>query len=201
MADSKPFVNYYKILQLNPNCDSKILETAYHRLAKLYHPDHSETADVTKFTEVLEAYRALKNLYQRAEYDILHASNTKGEKSEYYSNDTEAEGTSTINVDFDEQSALNDADAHAIILKSLYKRRREHAREAGVGGFYLQERLNCSDEQFEFHIWYLKAKGFIETTEQGTLAITIHGIDHVISMSRTTMAENLRIALSSGPQE
>ena len=33
-------------------------------------------------------------------------------------------------------------------------------------------------------------------TEQGTLAITIQGVDHVISMSRTTKAEKLLIAQS-----
>jgi curved DNA-binding protein len=79
----------------------------------------------------------------------------------------------------------------------LYKRRREDAQNAGVPPFYLQEMLNCSDEHFEFHKWYLKEKGFIAITEQGTLAITIQGVDHVISMSRTTRAEKLLIAHSS----
>ncbi|MEO6153006.1 MAG: hypothetical protein ABIT09_10835 [Croceibacterium sp.] len=65
----------------------------------------------------------------------------------------------------------------------------------------MQEALNCSDEHFDFHVWYLKAKGFIETTEQGTLAITIQGVDHVISMSRTNKAEKLRIAQSGEPQD
>jgi curved DNA-binding protein len=59
--------------------------------------------------------------------------------------------------------------------------------------------LNCSDEHFEFHTWYLKAKGFIEITEQGTLAITIQGVDHVIDISRTNMMEKLLIAQSSNP--
>jgi curved DNA-binding protein len=60
--------------------------------------------------------------------------------------------------------------------------------------------LNCSDDTFEFHKWYLKEKGFIVVTEHGTLAITIEGIDHVISISRSTRAEKLLIAKSS-PEE
>jgi curved DNA-binding protein len=90
---------------------------------------------------------------------------------------------------------------HARILLFLYKRRREHAQDAGVAGFYVQEMLNCSEEHFDFHVWYLKAKDFIEITEQGALAITIQGVDHVISMSRNTMTEKLLIAQSDIPQD
>ena len=60
----------------------------------------------------------------------------------------------------------------------------------------LQEILDCLEDNFEFHIWYLKSKGFIELTERGTLAITIEGVDHVISTSRTNFAERLLIAQS-----
>jgi curved DNA-binding protein len=191
MTDNQPFVDYYSILQVNPGCDAKILETAYRYLAKMYHPDHAETADVTKFNEVIDAYRVLRNPEQRAEYDLLYARNGKDQWFEFPWVD-EAEA--------DDKSALNDADAHARILLFLYKRRREHARDAGIVGFYVQEMLNCSDEHFDFHVWYLKAKGFIEMTEQGTLAITIEGVDHVISMSRTITAEKLLLAQLSNPE-
>lgn len=61
--------------------------------------------------------------------------------------------------------------------------------------------LNCSDERFEFHQWYLKEKGFIVVTEHGTLAITVQGVDHVISMSRTTSAEKLMISQFANPED
>jgi curved DNA-binding protein len=192
MTDNQPFVDYYSILQVNPKCDAKILETAYRYLAKMYHPDHAETADVTKFNEVIEAYRVLRNPDQRAEYDLLYAEHAREEWFEFPWSEE---------VDTDDRSALNDADTHARILLFLYKRRRDHARDAGVVGFYVQEMLNCSDEHFDFHVWYLKAKGFIEMTEQGTLAITIEGVDHVISMSRTTAAEKLLLAQLSNPED
>ena len=69
-------------------------------------------------------------------------------------------------------------------------------RVPGVIGFYIQEMLGCSDEQFDFHRWYLREKRFIELTEHGTIAITVLGIDHVISLSRTTAAEKLLIGQS-----
>jgi curved DNA-binding protein len=140
----------------------------------------------------MEAYRILRNPERRAQYDRLHNQNNREEWLKTASSDE---------VEIDENAALGDADDHAKILKFLYKRRRENAQNAGVVGFYLQNMLNCSDEHFEFHKWYLKEKGFIVITEQGTLAITIQGIDHVISMSRTTKAEKLLIAQSRNPED
>jgi curved DNA-binding protein len=188
MTAGKDFIDYYNILQVDPNCSAKALEGAYRHLAKMYHPDHRDTADVTRFNEVIEAYRAIRNLDERAKYDLIYASIT-GFK--FLSNDDEYS---------DAKSAVSDADVHAKILLSLYKRRREHAQDPGVGRYFVQEMLNCSDEHFEFHLWYLREKGFIETTEQGALVITIEGVDHVISMSRTTMREKLLIAQASDPQ-
>lgn len=186
MTDGQAFVDYYKILQVSPNCDARGLETAYRFLAKMYHPDHVETADVTKFNEVIEAYKALRNPEQRAQYDVLYAIRT----GFIFSASDEAD---------DEKTAYDDADAHSKILLFLYKRRRENAQDAGVGRYFVQKMLNCSDEHFEFHLWYLKAKTLIEITEQGTLAITIEGVDHVISMSQTIMREKLLIGRTLDP--
>lgn len=193
MTGDQAFIDYYQILHVDPNCDAKVLESAYHRLAKMYHPDHSGAADTTKFSEVIKAYKILRSPKKRAEYDALHAEkNNRDDWSTFPSSDE---------LYIDEETALNDADSHAKILMFLYEKRRENAQKAGVVAYYLQEMLKCSDEHFEFHKWYLKEKGFISTTEQGTLAITIQGVDHVISMSRTSKAEKLLIAQSTHSQE
>ena len=187
MATGEQFVDHYETLRADPNCNARALETAYHLLAKTYHPDHADTADVAKLTEVIDAYKALRNPANRAEYDQLYASAT---------------GFVFSSVDeelAEQESAISDADAHARILRFLYQRRREQAQDAGVGQYFVREMLSCSDELFEFYLWYLKEKGFIVITEQGTLAITIEGVDHVISMSRTIVKEKLLIAQSSGP--
>ena len=190
MSDSEPFVDYYKILQVDPNCDQRTLETAYHHLAKAYHPDHSEEPDVGKLTEVIEAFRALREPEERLNYDVHYASAT-GFTFTQYTGEFE-----------DQKSAASDAEVHEKFLLFLYKKRRENARDAGVGRFYVQQELNCSDELFEFHVWYLRSKGLIETTEQGTLAITIEGVDHVIAISRSTVSErNLRLTQSSDSRD
>lgn len=192
MNGGQNFVDYYGILQVSPNCDAKLLESAYHHLAKRYHPDHTTTSDVAKFGQVIEAYGILRDPEKRAEYDLLHAQHCDAEYLNF---------PSTSEDGIEEASALDDADDHARILMYLYRRRRENAQDAGVVGFYLQDMLQCSHEHFEFHKWYLKEKGYIVLTEQGTLAITIQGIDHVISLSRISKAEKLLISQSSTPPE
>jgi curved DNA-binding protein len=177
------FVDYYQILQVGPTCNAKTLEAAYRHLAKMYHPDHPDTADSTKF-------KVLRNHDKRAKYDQLYA-----EKHGKHWFEPASGG------DIDDGHALNDAESHAKILMYLYNKRRENAQKAGVIGFYLQDLLKCSDEHFEFHKWYLKEKGLIAITEQGTLAITIEGVDHVIAMSRTTRAEKLLIAQATAPDD
>lgn len=188
MINGHPFVDHYRILQVDPKCSAKGLEAAYRSLAKQYHPDHTETADANKFSEIVEAYNLLRNAEKRAKYDLLYAAKTGFDFSK----------TDELNH---EQSAYNDADAHEKILVLLYAKRRENAQDAGVGRYHVQKMLNCSDNHFEFHLWYLKAKGLIEITENGTVAITIDGVDHVISTSRTAMKEKLLIAQASASHE
>lgn len=186
MIEDEPFIDYYAVLQVKPDCSHRGLEAAYRQLAKMYHPDHPETADLDKFNAVIEAYRNLRNPEKRADYDAVYAVRS----------DTAFEFVAEHPADADDRSALSDSEAHTKILRELYKRRRENAQDAGIVRFYLQHMLDCSDDNFDFHVWYLKAKGLIETTENGTLAITIEGVDHVIALSRTAMAEKLRIGQS-----
>jgi curved DNA-binding protein len=187
MTGGQDFVDYYRVLQVSPTCDAKSLELAYHRLAKTHHPDHSGGSDSTRFNEVTEAYRVLRDAKRRSEYDAQFRVQLAAEWPE---------PSAAEDIGVNESAALDDADDHVKILMYLYRKRRENAQNAGVVGYYLQQMLQCSDEHFDFHKWYLKEKGFVEITEQGTLAITIHGIDHVISMSRNKTAEKLLIPQS-----
>lgn len=184
MSQQDSFIDYYGVLKVIPTCSTRSLETAYHSLAKKFHPDHAETGDVAKLTEVIEAYKVLRDPSQRAEYDLAYARATGFDFSPQHDDLGE------------ERSALSDADAHARILMFLYRKRREQAKDAGVGQFSVHEILNCSEELFDFHLWYLREKGFIQTTEQGALAITIAGVDHVIAMSQSKMKEKLLLSQS-----
>lgn len=189
MDDEPTFVDYYRVLGVAPDCDSRTLELAYRHLAKRYHPDHPGTADVEKFNQVIAAFRGLKSPEVRAKYDLQYAEIT-GFVFTFSDDEEEAIG-----------EALSDAAAHEKILTLLYRRRREFAKEAGLGHYIVQQELRCSDDAFDFFVWYLKEKGFIELTEQGTLAITIAGVDHVISTSKAVAREKLRITQEHGSSQ
>ena len=191
MENGHEFVDYYALLQVSPTCDAKMLEKAYRHFAHMYHPDHSETGNVEKFHEINEAYSALRDPEARAHYDRVYRTHSHGF-------DPVPQGE---DIRIDEKSAVEDAEIHEKILYHLYKQRREHAEDPGVIGYTIQEMLECSDENFEFHVWYLKSKGFLDKTEQGTLAITIEGVDHVIAMSRAAEAERLLIAKSNSARD
>jgi len=191
MENGEPFVDYYEVLKVNPDCDARILELAYHYLAKMYHPDNLATADPDRFGEVIEAYRALKDPEKRAQYDVIHARS--GKKPAF-------QPPTDMDLAIDDKTAANDGDTHTRILLALYKRRRENALDPGVIGWFLQEMLGCSDDEFQFHIWYLKSKGFVEVTEHGTIAATVAGVDEVISTARRAPSEPLRIQQTSDPE-
>ena len=177
MQDDSDFVDYYSQLQVDYGCDERRLELAYHYYAKLYHPDSGETGNVEKFSEVIQAYKVLRDPEARAAFDERYIA----EKGLPPQGDC-AEETGTI----DRRDALDDAEAHRRILLQLYKRRRECSDDPGIPGWVLEEDLGCSQNHFEFLTWYLKAKGLVEITGQGTLAITIEGVDQVIAQSRTS---------------
>ena len=169
------FVNLYELLDVDPACSFRELETAWHELAKKYHPDNAATGDVAIFTEIVGAYRVLKNPETRGEYDRKHFPNLKARP---------VDAAVDISGLMDDKTASDDAEMHDRILISLYRRRRENPSEPGILQWLLQEKLECPEAQFEFHVWYLKSKGFIEVTESSALAITIAGVDEVISTTR-----------------
>lgn len=66
------FKDYYQILDVDADADSKAIKTAYRKLARKYHPDmNSDAGAADKFKEVAEAYEVLKDANRRAEFDEL----------------------------------------------------------------------------------------------------------------------------------
>jgi len=64
------FINYYKLLQVDIEADTDVIEAAYKRVALKYHPDIHKTFDAEeKMKLVNEAKRVLTNSQDRCEYD------------------------------------------------------------------------------------------------------------------------------------
>ncbi|WP_277998826.1 DnaJ domain-containing protein [Moorella sulfitireducens] len=62
-----PAINYYEVLQVSPNASQEVIEAAYKRLAKMYHPDTG--GDEEKMKIINEAYEVLSDPDLRFQYD------------------------------------------------------------------------------------------------------------------------------------
>ncbi len=62
--------NYYRILQVDPEAEPEIIEAAYRRLVRMYHPDLNNSADATtRMQDINAAYDILGDPTRRAQYD------------------------------------------------------------------------------------------------------------------------------------
>lgn len=74
--------DYYEILQVHFNAEIEVIEAAYRRLARKYHPDVNKSFDAEKrMASINLAYEILKDQNKRAEYD-RRRSQSKGYKEE-----------------------------------------------------------------------------------------------------------------------
>ena len=162
------FIDYYEILEISPNANSGTIDRIFRYLAQSYHPDNPDSGDRAHFDVILEAYNTLKDPVKRAQYDNQH----KDHSGFRWKLANEASDRKGIERDVDMQNRL---------LSILYVKRRQNISDPGIGNFELERLLGCPAEHLEFHVWYLKEKGWIKGTESGTLAITVEGVDHANS--------------------
>jgi curved DNA-binding protein CbpA len=66
-----PELDLYRVLQVDPSADSDVIEAAYKRLARKYHPDHNrgDPSAEERMKRINEAFRVLGKAHLRAEYD------------------------------------------------------------------------------------------------------------------------------------
>ena len=180
------FTDYYEILEISPNANSETIERIFRHLAMRYHPDNQDTGDLARFSEIVEAHNTLKDPVKRAQYDIQY-KNQSGFRTKLAE---EASNTKGIERDVVIQDKL---------LSILYVKRRQNINDPGIGDFELERVLDCPREHLEFHIWYLKAKGWIARLEDGTLAITVEGVDHANSEQRRRETATKQLTHESSP--
>ena len=165
------FSDYYEILEISPNANAETIERIFRHLAMRYHPDNQDTGDLSRFSEIVEAHNTLKDPVSRAQYDIQHRDHA-GLRTKLAG---EASDTKGVERDVAIQDKL---------LSLLYVKRRQNINDPGIGAAELEHLSDCPREHLEFHLWYLKAKGWIGREENGTLAITVEGVDRCNSKQR-----------------
>ena len=172
------FIDYYEILEISPNANAETMERIFRYLAMRYHPDNPNTGDPARFRELMEAHDTLKDPVKRAQYDIQH-------KNHSYSRSQLAEEVSNASG-IERDVVIQDK-----LLSILYVKRRQDAKEPGIGEYELEGLLACPREHLQFHLWYLKAKRWVERLEDGMLAITAEGVDHANSKHRRDYTSKL----------
>ena len=174
---SRPFEDYYETLQLSSTADTDTIDRVYRILVRRYHPDNLDTGDTEKFNRIVKAHKILSDPDTRASYDVVYAENRE----------------STLKL-FDETSNPESYDGDKRIfegiLSVLYVSRRRDADRGGVGIVQLEKLLACPSKHLEFHIWYLREKGWVERLENGMFAITASGCDKVMEQEASFLRKD-----------
>jgi curved DNA-binding protein CbpA len=181
----EPFVDYYEILQLSPNADYETVERVFRMLAKRYHPDNEETGNPEKFNLVIAGHKVLSDPEKRAAYDVEY------DKARMVRWKIFDETPSPENGDGDKKIQEG-------ILSLLYTARRQDTLNPGIGIYELERLLGCPEKHMEFHIWYLKEKGWIQRMDSGEFSITAGGVDAVME-NNLLMRKDRLLPESTGP--
>jgi hypothetical protein len=171
------FVDLYELLQLSSNADTETIERIFRHLAKKLHPDHSDHANHDRFVKIVEAHQVLSDPVTRAGYDARYL--------DYWN-----QKWKLASVASDMSEIGDDKVARERILSLLYVQRRRSMKSPGLGEIEISRLLNTPLELVEFHLWYVKSKGWVERLETGHLAITALGVDQV-EQSRSLSPEKL----------
>ena len=166
LVDENGFIDYYELLQLSSTADTDTIERVFRHLAKKFHPDNKESGDSDRFRLILEAHRTLSDPEKRAGYDAKYQEHWDRK----WKLASEASNASGFGDDRKDRENL---------LSLLYVQRRRNMERPGLGDYELARLLGKPFELVEFHVWYLKAKGWVERLDTGQLAISALGVDQV----------------------
>ena len=159
------FIDYYDILQVSPNADEDTIKQMYRYLAKKWHPDQTQ-GNLERFRLLVEAYQILTNPEKRAAYDLRY--------QKFWENKWNLAADATNGRSFEEDSEVRKS-----LLSLYYVQRRSKMKDPGLGEMEVARLMRIPIHLIEFHIWYLKEKGWIQRLESGQLALTALGVDEV----------------------
>ena len=166
LVSKTDFIDYYELLQVSSNADTDTIDRVFRHLAKKLHPDNKESADPERFRLIVEAHRTISDPETRAGYDVKY--------QEYWNSKWKLASEAT-----DGSAYGGDREIRESLLSMLYVQRRRNMKKPGLGDYEMARLLCKPHEMVEFHVWYLKAKGWVERLDSGQLAISALGVDEV----------------------
>lgn len=160
------FVDYYELMQISPKAEPATVARVFKMLAARYHPDNTETGDMSLFIRLNEAYKTLSDPESRAKYDSEWRSRRK----------------QPINVFAKREFAggfESESNKRMGVLTLLYNKRRTDPVTPGMSVLELERTMTFPREHLEFTLWYLKDKSLITQNDTSDLEITSLGVDYV----------------------
>jgi hypothetical protein len=176
------FIDYYDLMQISPNADEETIQHVFRYLAKKLHPDHPQ-GDSERFSLLVEAHKTLTNPERRAAYDLRY--------QRFWENKWNLAADAS-----DGRAFVEDSEVREGLLSLYYVQRRTKMHDPGLGEMEVARLMRITIHLVEFHIWYLKEKGWIQRLENGQLALTALGVDQVeksrlrLSPDRMLTAQN-----------
>ncbi len=184
LVNENGFVDFYELLQLSPNADTDTIERVFRHLAKKTHPDNKESADPERFHLIVEAHRTLSNPETRAGYDVKY--------QDYWNSKWQLVSEAGNGRAFDEDQEIRKG-----LLSLLYVQRRRNPGDPGLFDYHMSRLLDKPFELVKFHLWYLKAKNWVEPLDTGQLAISALGVDQ-IEKDRLRLRKDHLLTVSEG---
>jgi curved DNA-binding protein CbpA len=181
------FVDYYDLMQVSPNADEETIQQIFRHLAKKWHPD-SQRGDSERFKLLVEAHGTLTNPERRAAYDLRY--------QRFWENKWNLAADASDNRGFVDDNGVRES-----LLSLFYVQRRSKMDDPGLGEMEVARLARIPIHLIDFHIWYLKEKGWIQRLENGHFAITALGVDEVEKSRLRLNPDRLLTACASIPEE
>jgi curved DNA-binding protein CbpA len=159
------FIDYYDLMQISPNADEDTIQHIFRYLAKKWHPDHQQ-GDPERFQLLIEAHKTLTNAERRAAYDLK------------YQRFWESKWNLMADAS-DGKGFVDESEVRKSLLSLYYVQRRNNMNDPGLGEMEVARLMRIPIHLIDFHIWYLREKGWIQRLDSGMLAITALGVDQV----------------------
>lgn len=158
------FVDHYEILGVEPKATSETIQTAYARLAKMYHPNNKETGDKERFDAVCASYEILCDPTLRREFDKIKGIDQREGSPKF------------TGLPFFEALGRETA-LRSAMLCVLYDRRRTRPFTPSLSMRHLENILSATEEELNFALWYLKQRSLVASDDKSSLLITADGMD------------------------
>jgi curved DNA-binding protein CbpA len=184
----EPFIDYYDLLQVSSNADGETISRVFRLLARRCHPHSKGGGDRVRFDRLVEAHTVLSDPITRAAYDVKYQENWDRQ----WSLASQASEAGAFEADKETRGHL---------LALLYAQRRRSMGAPGLGEYELARLLQLPMEVVEFHLWYLKEKGWIQRIDTGQMAISASGVDSIERSRLRIPQERLLAARANIPVE